>query len=83
MGYDQAGSAVFVGLERIVGRIGDKTGSFVVQHVGTFDGESAKGKLLVVPGSGTGDLRGLQGEGSFEAGLGSDGRRSITLDYDL
>ena len=83
MGYDEEGSAVFVGLERIVGRIGDKTGSFVVQHVGAFDGGSAKGTLLVVPGSGTGDLRGLRGEGSFEAGLGSDGRRSITLDYDV
>jgi hypothetical protein len=82
-GLRRQGSAVFVGLERIVGRIGDKTGSFVVQHVGAFDGGSAKGTLLVVPGSGTGDLRGLRGEGSFEAGLGSDGRRSFTLDYDV
>ena len=37
-------------------------------------------QLLVVPGSGTRDVSGLRGEGSFEAGLGPEGERSITLD---
>jgi hypothetical protein len=83
MGYDEGGSATFVGLERIVGSIGDKGGSFVLQHVGTFDGQVAKAQLTVVPGSGTGELGGLRGEGSFEAGLGPEGDRSITLDVDV
>jgi hypothetical protein len=39
MGYDQDGSATFVGLERVVGRLADKAGSVVLQHVGTFDGQ--------------------------------------------
>lgn len=29
MGYDEGGSATFVGLERVVGRVGDRTGTFV------------------------------------------------------
>ena len=36
---------------------------------------------LVVPGSGTGDLRRLRGAGGFVAQQGPRG--SITLDYDL
>ena len=83
MGYDDSGAACFVGLERIEGAIEDRSGSFVLQHVGTFDGETAKAEVLVVPGSGTGDLRDLTGKGSFLAGMGPDGERSIALDYDL
>jgi hypothetical protein len=83
MGYDDRGAASFVGFERIVGAIEDRSGSFVLQHVGTFDGRIAKAELLVVPGSGTGDLRDLTGRGSFLAGMGPEGERSIALDYDL
>jgi hypothetical protein len=83
MGYQDDGTATFVGLERIVGRLGDRAGSFVLQHKGTFDGGVAKGELMVVPGSGTEDLQGLKGEGTFEAGMGSDGVRNVTLDYDV
>jgi hypothetical protein len=82
MGYDEDGSATFVGIERIVGSIGGRTGTVVLRHVGAFDGQVAKADLLVVPGSGTGELRGVRGEGSFEAGLGPDGVRSISLDVD-
>jgi Protein of unknown function (DUF3224) len=83
MGYSEDGTATFVGLERVVGRIGDKTGTFVLQHVGTFDGQVSKAQLTVVPGSGTGDFAGLRGEGSFEAGLGPEGERSIKLDLEV
>lgn len=82
MAYDEDGSATFVGIERIVGSIGGRTGTVVLRHVGAFDGQVAKADLLVVPGSGTGELRGVRGEGSFEAGLGPDGVRSISLDVD-
>jgi hypothetical protein len=82
MAYDEDGSATFVGIERIVGSIGGRTGTVVLRHVGAFDGQVAKADLLVVPGSGTGELRGVRGEGSFEAGLGPDGVRSISLDVE-
>ena len=75
------GSASFVGLERVVGRVGDRSGSFVLKHTGTFEGGTAKTTWFVVPGSGTGDLRGLRGEGGFASAHAE--RYSVTLDYDF
>src|SRR5437899_8821126 len=63
MMYRSDGSATFVGLERIVGRIGDRTGSFVLQRTGVFEDGLAKESYHVIPGSATGDLEGLRGEG--------------------
>jgi hypothetical protein len=83
MAYEEDGSAMFVGLERIVGRLAGKEGTFVVQHVGTFDGRVAKADLVIVPGTGTGDLAGVSGRGSFEAGMGPDGERNLTLEADF
>jgi hypothetical protein len=82
MCYRPDQTADFVGLQRIVGRLGERAGSFVmVQTNGTFDGKEARGKLSVVPGSGTDELRGLRGDGEFTAPVG--GEPSITLDYEL
>jgi hypothetical protein len=80
MMYRDDGSASFVGLERLVGRVDNRRGGFVFQHNGIFEGGTAKATLLVIAGSGSGDLRGLRGEGNFVATSSS---ASITLDYDL
>jgi hypothetical protein len=80
MMYRDDGSASFIGLERVVGRVEDRRGSFVFQHSGVFEGGTAKATLLVVAGSGREDLRGLRGEGNFVATSRS---ASITLDYDF
>lgn len=82
MCYSPDGTAVFVGLQRLVGELGGRAGSFVMlQTDGTFDGKEARGRLAVVPGSGTGDLKGIEGKGEFRAPHG--GEPSITLEYDL
>jgi hypothetical protein len=82
MCYRPDKTADFVGLQRISGALGDKSGAFVlVQTAGTFDGKVAKGDLSVAPNSGTGELHGLQGNGEFSAPYGSTA--SITLDYDF
>jgi hypothetical protein len=82
MCYRSDQTADFVGLESIVGRIGDRSGSFVALHsAGSFDGTVARGELSVVPGSGTGELQGLRGTGEFTAPYG--GEPSLTLDYEL
>jgi hypothetical protein len=73
------GSATFVGIERVRGSIGKKQGSFLLQDRGTVVGKEVAGEWFVVPGSGTGDLRGLRGEGGFKAELGQ--HASIWLDY--
>ncbi|HKU62315.1 MAG TPA: DUF3224 domain-containing protein [Gemmatimonadales bacterium] len=81
MMYRSDGTATFVGLERISGRIGTRTGSFVLQRTGVFEGGRAKESYAVVPGSGTGDLRGLQGQGTSDVGHGSE--HPFTLEYEL
>jgi hypothetical protein len=81
MMYRDDGSATFVGLERVVGRVGDKSGSFVLQRVGVFEGGHAKESYSVIPGSATGDLRGLRGDGTTSLGHGSE--YPFTLDYDM
>jgi len=82
MCYRSDETADFVGLQRIVGQIEGRSGSFVLlQTEGTFDGKEAKGKLSVARGSGTGELEGLRGTGEFSAPHG--GEPSISLDYEL
>lgn len=81
MMYRNDGSATFVGLERIVGRIGSKTGTFVLQRTGVFESGQAKESYFVIPGSGTGELRGLEGDGSSSVGHEAD--HPFTLRYEL
>ena len=83
MTYRDDGSANFVRVERVVGRVGDRSGSFVLQGSGTFESGTAKGTWLVVPGAATGDLRGLRGEGGFVARGADYPNVQITLDYDF
>lgn len=80
MTYGDDGIASFVGLERVTGRLGDRAGSFVLRQVGTFEAGTAKARCAVVPGSGSGGLVGLRGEGDLSAG--PDGV-SMTLDYEV
>ena len=72
-------SASLVSLQRFRGKLGGRHGSFVLQGQGTVEDGKIKATWFVVPGSATGDLAGLRGEGGFEGafGKGSDG----TLDY--
>jgi len=75
------GSASFVGMERFVGTVGGKKGSFILEDVGTLTGDQVNGSWSIVPGSGTGELAGISGDGGFKAKLGQ--HASITLDYTM
>jgi uncharacterized protein DUF3224 len=81
MMYRRDGSAGFVGLERIVGRIGAKAGTFVLQRIGVFEHGLAKESYSVIPGSATGELEGLRGDGSSAVGHGME--HPFSLNYDL
>jgi hypothetical protein len=81
MMYRDDGSATFVGLERVVGRIGARTGTFVLQRLGVFQSGQAKESYSVIPGSATGDLLGLRGDGRSDVGHGLE--HPFTLDYEL
>jgi hypothetical protein len=73
------GAASFVGIERVTGTVGGRTGTFLLQDAGTVQGSIVSGEWFVIPGSGTGQLAGLRGEGGFRANLGENAQ--IHLDY--
>jgi len=81
MVYHTAGPVDFVGYERIVGRLGGRSGSFVLQHTGTYADGSAKATYVIAPGSGTGELVGLRGQGSMDAKHAPS--NPFSLDYDF
>jgi hypothetical protein len=70
MYYGDQANASYVGFERVVGRLGERSGSFVLSSSGTWEVGAAKTTWSVVPGSGTGELAGLRGEGGYVAGHG-------------
>src|SRR4051794_27798172 len=78
--WRSAGQATFMGLQRIVGRLGNRSGSFVLQMNGLLDRQNGRGVWSVVPDSASGDLRGLSGEGAFELGRGQ--HASYTLNWE-
>lgn len=81
MMYRADGSASFVGHERITGSIAGRRGSFVLERTGVFEGGLAKESYTVVDGSGTGELKGLRGEGATSVGHGME--HPIVLAYEL
>jgi hypothetical protein len=81
MVYAADGTANYVGLERVIGKLGNRSGSYVIQHVGTFEAKSVQDRWSIVPGSGTGDLQGLIGEGEFE--ISGQGPFSVSFEYDF
>ena len=76
IGEDEAS---FVGVERVTASVGGRAGTVVLQDQGTVKDAVVSGDWFVVPGSGTGELQGLRGEGAFKAALGQSAE--ITLDY--
>ena len=81
MMYRSDGSASFVGLERIVGRIGRRTGTFVLQRTGIFEEGLAKESYSVVRGSATGDLVGLEGDGNSAVGHGLEHPFELSYEF--
>jgi hypothetical protein len=55
------GTAGYVGIEMVTGTLGGKQGSFALQHFATMDANGPKMQIIVSPGSGTGELKGLTG----------------------
>jgi hypothetical protein len=72
-------SASLVSMQRFHGNLAGRQGTFVLQGSEVVENGKIKATWFVIPGSGTGDLFGLRGEGGFEGqvGRGSHG----TLDY--
>ena len=75
------GQARLVGLQRIEGRVGTNDGSFVIEATSDHDGKQSSGTWRILDGTGSGELAGISGDGTFEA---TGGRTvSYRLDYEL
>jgi hypothetical protein len=72
-------SASLVSMQRLSGKLAGHQGTFVLQGQEIVQNGKIKATWFVVPGSGTGDLSGLRGEGGFEGDFGK--RSDGTLDY--
>lgn len=82
MYYRPDGTAVYAGYLCFTGRVGDRTGSVVLDARGRFDGAAARSTWEVVSGGGTGDLAGLHGKGSAMAPHGPDGEYRLSYGLD-
>ena len=61
MFYRADGTSSYVTLMQVNATFDGRTGSFVLQGTGGYDGTSASSQSTVIPGSGTGELAGLTG----------------------
>ena len=76
----KSGAAGYVAIELITGALNGKHGSFALQHSATMDQSGQKMTILVVPGSGTGDFKGIAG--TFIIHI-DKGQHSYDMDYTL
>ena len=79
MAYRSGDSASFVGMATVTGTIGGRNGRFVMQDVGSCENGLSKGRWLILPGLGSGELAGIRGDGHFVA----NGHGSYRLDVEL
>ncbi len=71
----------YVGYERVTASVNGKSGSFVLQHTGVFEGGEAKSTIAVLENTATDALKGLSGKASYSAG--ENMKADFTLDYAL
>lgn len=74
------GSAGYVAIEQVDGKLGGKKGSFVLQHFGIMNNGDNRLILEVVPDSGTGELSSLSGTMTIDL---KDGQHYYEFDYNL
>lgn len=74
------GSAGYVAFEKVTGTVDGHAGSFVLQHSATMDHGAPSLSVAVVPGSGTGALKGIAGKLEIQI---AQGKHSYTFDYSL
>jgi hypothetical protein len=77
-GTSVKGSAGYVAIERVSGRLDGRSGTFVLQHSGTLTRGLPELTISVVPDSGTDQLVGLLGKMAIK---NDDGKHSYEFEY--
>ncbi|HEX9941235.1 MAG TPA: DUF3224 domain-containing protein [Thermoanaerobaculia bacterium] len=79
-GTSVQGSAGYVAIERVRGKLQGRSGTFVLQHSGTMTRGAPQLTIAVVPDSGSGQLMGLVGKMTINI---ADGKHSYDFEYTL
>ncbi|OLB64269.1 MAG: hypothetical protein AUI10_11800 [Actinobacteria bacterium 13_2_20CM_2_72_6] len=83
MFYRPDGTSTYVTFMYITGALDGRSGSFVLQGEGTYDGTTARSRYTVVEGSGTGELAGLRGTAESASTHEDYPHMPLTLNYDI
>ena len=75
------GSAGYVALERVTGKLKGHSGSFVLQHSATMNRGESQTHITVVPDSASGELRGLSGK--MNISVGADGTHAYEFEFKI
>jgi hypothetical protein len=78
---DTRGSAGYVAMERVTGKLRGRDGSFVLLHHATMTRGTPELVISVVPDSGTGELSGISGQ--MRVIVAGDGAHSYDFEYQL
>ena len=79
-GTAEKGSAGYVAIERVTGMLHGRKGSFVLMHTGVMNRGVPSLSIVVVPDSGTEELKGLTGSMDIIRG---EGKHAYAFDYSL
>jgi len=79
-GDPKQGVAGYVAIEVVTGTLKGKKGSFALQHTATMDQSGQKMSVVVVPGSGTGELKSISGTFVIQI---AGGQHSYDFEYTL
>ena len=74
-------SGGYVAIERVSGSLHGRQGTFALQHNATMTRGTPALNIIVVPGSGTGELAGLSGRMNIV--IAADGAHSYEFEYSL
>jgi hypothetical protein len=75
------GGGGYTGHDLVTGKLNGKPGGFVIQHGGIMGPAGISNTGTIVPGTGTGELEGITGEGTLLAD--EEGNHTLTLVYQL
>ena len=79
-GDPKQGEAGYVAIELVTGTLAGKQGSFALQHTATMDRTGSRMSVVIIPGSGTAELKGIAGTFNIQI---ENGRHSYDLEYTL
>ena len=74
------GAGVYVAIDRVAGTLHGKGGSFLIAHHGIRNAEGQQLEIVIVPGSGTGQLTGITGTVGIEI---VEKKHFYTIDYEI